>query len=197
MKKIRTILALVLAFSMILTLPARTRAAAGPEEISEDAAISAVKTETAETGEQTPAEPAETPEAPADPAKETPADPAADAQAEPAKPSQVPAEVSEVPDAPAIVDLPAVILPPELDILAKRDITTRTLTVTISWSGDIPADFSYPEAVVLVMEVSADGENWSVYQGESPFQVTAGAGNQDRTASRQRDQRSNGALVID
>ena len=116
-------------------------------------------------------EPAEEPEAPAAeihvaevPAAEAPAE-------EPKAPTvEVPAaEIpAEEPEAPA-TEVPAA--EPEVPAAEVREAETRLITVTISWAGDIPSDFTYPEAVYVTMERSLDGETWEPYEEGGPFEI--------------------------
>ena len=60
---------------------------------------------------------------------------------------------------------------------ADRAVETRPITVTINWAGDLPEDFTYPEAVYVTMERSVDGETWESYEEGGPFEVTPDASN--------------------
>ena len=117
-------------------------------------------------------EPAEEPEAPA--AEISVAEvPAAEAPAEEPKAPTVEVPAAEIPaeepEAPA-TEVPAA--EPEVPAAEVRETETRLITVTISWAGDIPSDFTYPEAVYVTMERSLDGENWEPFTEGGPFEIT-------------------------
>ncbi|MBR4394818.1 MAG: VWA domain-containing protein, partial [Eubacteriaceae bacterium] len=61
--------------------------------------------------------------------------------------------------------------------VTNREVETPQITVTVNWAGDLPEDFTYPEAVYVTMERSVDGENWEPYEEGGPFEVTPDASN--------------------
>ena len=66
----------------------------------------------------------------------------------------------------------------EADSTEKREVETRPIAVTINWSGDIPTNFTYPDAVYVTLERSLDGETWEPYEVGGPFAITPNEANQ-------------------
>ncbi len=178
-------------------VPAAEEPAEEPEASAEEVpAAEALAEELGAPAAEVPAaeEPAEEPEAPAAeisvaevPAAEAPAEePKAPTVEVPA--AEIPAEEPEAPAAEApTVEVPAAEIPaeepeapatevpaaePEVPAAEVRETETRLITVTISWAGDIPSDFTYPEAVYVTMERSLDGENWEPFTEGGPFEIT-------------------------